>query len=77
MNCPECRAIVTRDNFVRNISPKVNEETASKLKMLEDKCESLQNENFLLKVWNSALKECKLIIFGLRENSNLRQLKLL
>ena len=76
MNCPECRAVVTRDNFVRNIFPKVNEETASKLKSLEDKCESLQNEvlrkeedceafkieNFLLKTENSALKESKLIV---------------
>ena len=61
MNCPECRAIVTRDNFVRNIFPKVNDETASKLKSLEDRCESLQNDNFHLKMLNSALKESKLI----------------
>ena len=62
MNCPECRAKVTRDNFVRNIFPKVNKETASKLKTLEDKFESVQNENFHLKMLNSALKESKLIV---------------
>ena len=62
MNCPECRAIVTRANFVRNIFPKVNEETASKLKSLEDRCESLKNENFLLKMGNSGLNESKLVI---------------
>ena len=62
MNCPECRSIVTRDNFVRNIFPKVNEETASKLKMLEDKFKSLQNENFLLKIGNLGLNKSKLII---------------
>ena len=62
MNCPECRAIVTRDNFVRNIFPKINEETATKLKYFEDRCEILKNENFLLKMWNSALKQSKLIV---------------
>ena len=62
MNCPECRTIVTRDNFVRNIFPKINEETSSKLKMLEDKFESLQNENFLLKMGNLGLNESKLFI---------------
>ena len=62
MNCPECRAIITRDNFIRNIFPKVNEETASKLKSLEDRCESLKSENVLLKMTNSALKESKLIV---------------
>ena len=62
MNCPECRAIVTRDNFVRNIFPKVNDETLRKLKILEDKYESLQNENFLLKIGNLGLNESKLII---------------
>ena len=61
MNCPECRAIVTRDNFVRNIFPKVNDETVNKLKMLEDKCERLQNENVLLKIGNLGLNESKLI----------------
>ena len=62
MNCPECRAIVTRGKFARNIFPKVNDETASKLKMLEDKCESLQSENFLLKTGNLGLTKSKLII---------------
>ena len=62
MNCPECRSVVTRENFVRNIFPKVNEETASKLKSLEDRCESLQNESFLLKKANWALKGSKLIV---------------
>ena len=111
MNCPECRAIVTGDNFVRSIFPKVNEETASQLKHLEDKCselrtevlwkeeqcdslqkinqktcnqlkylkdkceslqsevlrkqeecEELRDENLLLKMWNSALTESKLIV---------------
>ena len=62
MNCPECRAIVTRDNFVRNIFPKVNEENASKLKSLEHRCESLKNENFHLEMVNSALIESKLIV---------------
>ena len=62
MNCPECRAIVTRDNFVRNIFPKVNEETASKLKTLEDKFESLRNGNFLLNMGNLGLNESKLIV---------------
>ena len=61
-NCPECRARVTRNNCARNIFPKVNEETASKLKMLEDQCESLQNEIFLLKMWNLALNDSKLNI---------------
>ena len=47
MNCPEFRAKVTRDNFVRNIFPKVNKETACKFKSLEDRCEILRNESFL------------------------------
>ena len=76
MNCPECRAIVTRNNFARNIFPKLNEETASKLKMLEDKCEILQNKVLMkkekgralrneivrLNMWNSAFKDSQLII---------------
>ena len=62
MNCPECRAIVTKSNFARIIYPKVNDETLRKLKILEDKYESLQNENFLLKMGNSGLNESKLII---------------
>ena len=62
MNCPECRVIVTRDNFVRNIFPKVNDETLRILKILEDKFESLQNEHFLLKMGNLGLNKCKLII---------------
>ena len=62
MNCPECRAIVARDNFVTNIFPKVDKETASKLIYLKHRCESLQNENFLLKIGNLGLNESKFII---------------
>ena len=74
MNCPECRAVVTRNNFVRNIFPKVNEE--SQLKSLEDKCSELQNEllrkeeqcdalkikMFLLQIGNSSFKKSKFTI---------------
>ena len=67
MNCPECRAIVTRGNFVRNIFPKVNEETGSKLKSLKDRYESLQNEHFLLKMGNLELNKSKLIFCSISE----------
>ena len=53
MNCPECRAIVTRGEFARNIFPKVNQETLRKLTALEDKSSELENENFFLKMENS------------------------
>ena len=62
MNCPECRAIVTRDSFVRNIFPKVKKETTSKLKILEDNFKRLQKETVRLNMLNSALKESKLIV---------------
>ena len=91
MNCPECRAIVTIDNFVKTIFPKVNDETLSQWKSLYDKykslqnemlrkkeeCAALKNETVLLKMWNSTLKDSKLNIFALHEISNLRQFKLL
>ena len=61
MNCPECRTIVRRGNFVTNIFPKVNQEMVNKLKSVEDKFGKLQIENFLQKMENSFLKESKLI----------------
>ena len=57
MNCPECRAIVTKGNFVRNIFPKVNDETLSQWKSLKDKCGDLEKEKFCLELENSSLKE--------------------
>ena len=56
MNCPECRAIA-RDNFAKNISPKVNQETLNKLKALKDKSSDLENKNFLLEMENLSLKQ--------------------
>ena len=38
LNCPECRAQVTRGAFATNIYPKLNKETASQIKILEEKC---------------------------------------
>ena len=57
MNCPECRAIVTRGEFARNVFPKYNQETRNKLKSLEDKFSELENEKFFLKMENSWLKQ--------------------
>ena len=57
MNCPECRAIVTRGKFARNIFPKLNQETLRKLKALEDKSSNLKKENFFLKMVNSWSKQ--------------------
>ena len=57
MNCPECRALVTRSNVVEHIFPKFNQHTVSQLKSLQDKCDNLQNENSLLKLKNSSYKD--------------------
>ena len=57
MNCPECRAIITRDNFASNILPKINQETLSHWKSLNDKCGDLEQEKFLLEMENSSLKQ--------------------
>ena len=57
MNCPECRAIVTRTEFVRNIFPKVNQETLRKIKSLKDKCCDLEMEKCFLEIQNSSLKQ--------------------
>ena len=57
MNCPECRAIVTRGEFARNIFPKVNDEILSQWKSLKDKCGDLEKEKFFLEMDNSSLKE--------------------
>ena len=57
MNCPECRAIVTKDGFARNIFPKVNQEIPRKLKFLENKSGNLEKENIFLKLENSWLKQ--------------------
>ena len=62
MNCPECRVIVTRGNFVRNIFPKINHETLSLWKSLKDNCGDLQKENFCLEMENSSLKKSELNI---------------
>ena len=57
MNCPECRAIVSRGEFARNIFPKYNQETLNKLKSLEDKCGDLEKEKFFLEMEISSLKQ--------------------
>ena len=57
MNCPECRAIVTRGEFARNIFPKVNQELLSKFKTLEDKRGGLEKEKFFLNLENTWLKQ--------------------
>ena len=57
MNCPECRAIVTRGEFARNIFPKVNDETLNQWKFLKDKFGDLEKENFYLELENSWLKK--------------------
>ena len=57
MNCPECRAIVTRGEFARNIFPKVNDETLSQWKSLKEKCGDLKTANFFLEMDNLSLKE--------------------
>ena len=57
MNCPECRAIVTIDNFARNIFPKVNDETVSQWTSLNDKYGNLEKETFFLELENLSLKE--------------------
>ena len=53
LNCPECRAIVKRGNFVSNIFPKVSRQ----VKALEDKSGVLKIQNFFLKMENSRLKQ--------------------
>ena len=50
MNCPECRATVTRGNFARNIFPKINNETLNQWK-------SLKKENVFLEMENLSLKD--------------------
>ena len=57
MNCPECRAIVSRGEFARKIFPKYNQETINKLKSLKDKFGDLKKENFFLDMENSSLKQ--------------------
>ena len=57
MNCPECRAKVTKGEFAMNIFPKINDETLSQWKSLKDKCGNLEKEKFYLEMENSALKE--------------------
>ena len=57
MNCPECRAIVTKDEFARNIFPKVNQETLGKFKTWEENRGDLENEKFVLAMENSLLKQ--------------------
>ena len=57
LKCPECRAVVRRGNFARNIILKFNQETVSQFKMLKDKCSKLQEEVSLLKLENSCLRE--------------------
>ena len=64
MNCPECRSIVTRGEFARNIFPKYTQETLNKLQSLKDKLGDLKrenfflkNENFFLQIENSSLKQ--------------------
>ena len=44
MNCPECRAIVTRGEFASNIFPKVKDETLSRWISLKDKCGEIEKE---------------------------------
>ena len=77
LSCPDCRAQVTRGAFATNIYPKINEETASQLKTLEEKCdesaslikslkekcENQTNHIKLLKMVNFSLKQSKLIYF--------------
>ena len=36
LNCPECRAPATRGAFAANIYPKLNQETVSQIKSLEE-----------------------------------------
>ena len=57
MNCPECRAIVTGGKFVRNIFPKVNDETLRQWKSLKEKCGDLEIEKFFLEMENVLLKK--------------------
>ena len=57
MNCPECRAVVTRGNFAMNLFPKVSDEIRRQLKALENKSDDLKIENFFLKIENSWLKD--------------------
>ena len=57
MNCPECRAKVTKGSFVRNIFPKIIDETLSQWKSLKDKCADLEKEKFFLEMVNSSLNK--------------------
>ena len=74
LNCPECRAQITRGAFASNIYPKLNQETesliqtlkvkcdetANQLKSFKEKCEKHENEIKLLKILNFSLKQSKL-----------------
>ena len=57
MNCPECRAVVLKGNLVKNIFPKLHNETLSQWKSLKDKCGNLENEKFFLELENLSLKK--------------------
>ena len=57
MKCPECHTIDNCDYFAKNIFPKVNGDTASLLKSMEDKCVELEKENCLLRSENLSLRE--------------------
>ena len=57
MNCPECRTIVTRGKFARNILPKVKNETLSQWISLKNKFSDLERDRFFLEMENSSLKQ--------------------
>ena len=54
--CPECRAVVTRENVVRRIHPHFNQQFAKKLEMMEQRTLQLETENWFLKEENASLK---------------------
>ena len=64
LNCPECRAPATRGAFAANIYPKLNQETVSQIKSLEETKRQLleivgekEKEIVLLKLKNLNLKQ--------------------
>ena len=57
MNCPECRSVVNREHYVRNIFPNINDEILSHRKSLINRSGELKKEKFFLQIENTSLKE--------------------
>ena len=69
LNCPECRATVTRGQFARNIFPKVTYDIFSHLKSLKNKYDELKDEYDKLK------DECDELKYELRCINFLREME--